>query len=508
MERTLIFLVLACKDAEWCAKLGEVLRQAGYVVLKAQSADEVLRLAALPAHVVLLQGSLVTVARHLKSDPFLVNIPVIVLADEACPHADRTLPSSVSEVEVLTSLRELIAKAPSLLPRPILFCIRELIDGLIAHVAILDSRGVILAVNDAWRTFALQNGGNPARLSEGANYLQTCKHLCVSEGESIHTFSDRLNRVLKGELESFSHEYPCHSPEEFRWFVAHVRRIRVAGTSFVLVSHENITNRKVIQDSLDRIEHRFYELLISISTGILVLDDQSRVVFCNPAIEELLGCPRSRLLERSLWEAIPELAKSTLPKAISGVLCNKSSLATEFFHPTTGIWIELVAHSNGSAIFVQLRNVTQQVQARLVREQQEANRVKQIERELLQLQQIISIPRQNGHSERLRDSVPELFREWIAYYKSVLDLALEQRVYRVSHQTSKRLKQLADQLCRANATPRDLIEIHTQAIQSLSSQATALRAQTYLEEGRLLLVELIGLLAPGYRALPRDEPCS
>ena len=50
----------------------------------------------------------------------------------------------------------------------------DVLDSLTAHIAVLDAEGSILAVNEGWRRFALENGGDADRCCVGANYLRTC----------------------------------------------------------------------------------------------------------------------------------------------------------------------------------------------------------------------------------------------------------------------------------------------------------------------------------------------
>ena len=53
---------------------------------------------------------------------------------------------------------------------------RATVDALSAHLAILDERGTILAVNRAWRDFAEANSapGSAPLVHEGVNYLDVC----------------------------------------------------------------------------------------------------------------------------------------------------------------------------------------------------------------------------------------------------------------------------------------------------------------------------------------------
>ena len=48
-------------------------------------------------------------------------------------------------------------------------------DALPEHICVLDETGTIVAVNKAWREFAVANGADPRRTDEGANYMAVCE---------------------------------------------------------------------------------------------------------------------------------------------------------------------------------------------------------------------------------------------------------------------------------------------------------------------------------------------
>ncbi len=108
-------------------------------------------------------------------------------------------------------------------------------------VAILDAEGCIVYVNPAWTRFALTNGlKNPAICGPGASYLDVC-HKAAAEGDSsARKIELRMQQVLAGTSQGFSHEYACNSPLEERWFVMEVRRLSTSGFSGALVLHERV----------------------------------------------------------------------------------------------------------------------------------------------------------------------------------------------------------------------------------------------------------------------------
>jgi PAS domain S-box-containing protein len=504
MDRALVFILVACSSDTLRSQLGAALRPAGFAVLKAATPDEALRQASAPARVAVLQGELVAVARHLREEPSLAAIPLVVIGEPSTPLADRALPGGVAPAEVLRHVRELIDASPlPTPPRPVVALFRDLIEGLTAQVAILDQRGVILAVNEAWRAFARDNGGNPSRLSEGACYLS----VCGGDQPEGREFAAGLRRALAGEVPEFVHEYPCHSPEEFRWFVARARRVHVGGAAYVLITHENITDRKRVEEALEQTNQRLSDILESLTDGYAAIDREGRFLFLNKAVERFLGRPRVELAARDLWQAAPELVKAGVRDELARAWARRSPVLLERYFPAGCCWAELYAYPTGEGFLLHLRDVTERVQAREAEARARAERVEQLEREVRHLQQVVAVSRAGAEPGRLRESAPELFRDWVAYYEEILELALEQRSYRVVNQTSERVRSLAERLAFAGASPRDLVELHTQALQARTRHGTPSRAQTYVEEGRLLLVELMGDLASCYRAAARGRTC-
>ena len=101
-------------------------------------------------------------------------------------------------------------------------------------------------------------------------------------------------------------------------------------------------------------------------------------------------------------------------------------------------------------------------------------------------------------SVSLQESKPDIFAELVQNYCEIMDLALDERVHKVEHNTSEKLAALARQLGFMQATPRDAIEIHTTALKEINTTA-ARKSQAYAKEGRLTILELMGYLTAYYR---------
>ena len=128
--------------------------------------------------------------------------------------------------------------------------LKSTLDGLSSHIAVLDDRGEIILTNKSYRDFAERNGIEPRAVSERTNYLATCDTASGAHSQEAGPFAEGIREVLSGKRRYFELEYPCHSPDEKRWFVGRVTPINGEGPRRVVVAHENITERKRAEEAL------------------------------------------------------------------------------------------------------------------------------------------------------------------------------------------------------------------------------------------------------------------
>ncbi|QAZ66477.1 PAS domain-containing hybrid sensor histidine kinase/response regulator [Solidesulfovibrio carbinolicus] len=171
-----------------------------------------------------------------------IDKPVLL---EACVHeqpAGREKPEPVPQLFLAVSDISARRKAEEALMESERFA-RGTLDGLSAHIAIVDEAGDILAVNSAWRAFADHASCTPGAVSEGANYFLACQGATGDEADTAGRIAQAIREVLAGRLPFFSLEYPCHSPTEKRWFQVRVTRFPGQGPARAVVAHENVTER-------------------------------------------------------------------------------------------------------------------------------------------------------------------------------------------------------------------------------------------------------------------------
>jgi PAS domain S-box-containing protein len=169
----------------------------------------------------------------------------------------------------------------------------ETIDALSAHLCVLDEKGNILMVNRAWREFAKANQFSAPNWGIGGNYLG---YIIEDKSEpAVFVFTSKLKSLFKGDTTAFQFEYPCHSPNEKRWFIAYATRFSETPLR-VAIAHENITERKLAEEAIRQSEERYRSLITTMAEGVVMLNRTGEVIACNPAAERILGLTQAQML--------------------------------------------------------------------------------------------------------------------------------------------------------------------------------------------------------------------
>jgi len=103
-------------------------------------------------------------------------------------------------------------------------------------VAIVDSDGTIRFVNAAWLAFSSSNGYLGTDFV-GVNYFDLCTSVEGAEKEQAELFGRGLRSVLERSEPTFEMVYPCHAPDNERWF----KGIVSPSDDGTIIAHVDIT---------------------------------------------------------------------------------------------------------------------------------------------------------------------------------------------------------------------------------------------------------------------------
>lgn len=134
---------------------------------------------------------------------------------------------------------------------------QAMINSLPAHIAMLDAESIVVDVNDQWRHFGEQNDSADEAFGVGSNYLSVCDAATGECGEEAALAAEGLREVLSGQKDSFALEYPCHAPDQPRWFRVVFNRLLPAPGQQVgaVAMHVDITERKLAEQELSRLAY-------------------------------------------------------------------------------------------------------------------------------------------------------------------------------------------------------------------------------------------------------------
>jgi PAS domain S-box-containing protein len=158
-------------------------------------------------------------------------------------------------------------------------------DALPHSAAVLDERGVIVAVNQTWKRLGREGGG---RCCLGVDYLAVCAATTGTDVEYAVRAAAGLRRLLGGEEATLELEYPCHSPQAQRWFLMTAHRLAAPARGLV-VAHTDITARKRGELERGAAELRLQLALEATGDGLWDWDLRTGLAHLSPGYFALSG---------------------------------------------------------------------------------------------------------------------------------------------------------------------------------------------------------------------------
>lgn len=124
----------------------------------------------------------------------------------------------------------------------------SILDTVSDQIAVIEWNGNIIFVNESWRIFARNNESSTEVDWLGQNYIDAVQFAANSGDEDARKLMIAFDHLKQGVLEEYYYEYPCHSPEELRWFLMSVKTLDIDGESVFVISHKDITERRLAEE--------------------------------------------------------------------------------------------------------------------------------------------------------------------------------------------------------------------------------------------------------------------
>ncbi len=178
-----------------------------------------------------------------------------------------------ARIEALAELRELF---------------QDSLDALTAFIAVLDEKGRIVAVNQAWRESVAGDRLFGSRIGEGSDYGLACSELAsvVADAPAIW---GAIRQVQDGQRQQHRLDYDCAPAAPDVWFQLGVSSFQSSKGRRVIVSHQEITDLKLSELRARESERNYRRFFEEDLTGDFVADGAGVLTDCNPAFARILG---------------------------------------------------------------------------------------------------------------------------------------------------------------------------------------------------------------------------
>ena len=191
---------------------------------------------------------------------------------------------------------------------------RAVLNSLPANIAVLDSTGMIRAINEEWQRFAEANSHAPAcSVGIGANYLEVSRRAAEDGSADAERALAGIQDVLAGKLHSFRMQYPWDSTAEKRWFHMLVTPLTGVTSGGVVIAHTDITERKQAQDAMREALQQLQLITDNMPAGVTRCSRDLRYVWVSRSYaawvrrtrpEEVAGRPILDVVSQEYYEAI------------------------------------------------------------------------------------------------------------------------------------------------------------------------------------------------------------
>jgi PAS domain S-box-containing protein/diguanylate cyclase (GGDEF)-like protein len=172
-----------------------------------------------------------------------------------------------------------------------------ILNALPAHIALLDTQGFIISVNEAWRRFASTNALQNPEYGIGLNYLETCESARGEAASEAHQVAEGIRSVLGGKVKRFSIEFLCHSPPDQRCFLLTVTPLGDDRAHGAVVMHVDVTT--------ERQNEQRTRLIVELALdALVVMDATGCITDWNTQAQKTFGWSREQVIGIPLIETI------------------------------------------------------------------------------------------------------------------------------------------------------------------------------------------------------------
>ena len=223
----------------------------------------------------------------------------------------------------------------------------DILDSLSSQIAVVDDAGVIVAVNEPWRRFSLENsitpGQSAAQTDVGTNYLSVCEIGSADASPELFGVRDGIQAVLDRQLPGYSVEYSCHTVERQRWFSMSATPLRSHGQG-VVIAHVDITERKKAEAALLDRDFKLSALVANSPSVLSLKHPDGRYALTNPNLQHIHHRSDAEIIGKTDFDLYPEEVAIRFRRSDELVLSTRTRHSIEEIVPVDGLSRTFISH--------------------------------------------------------------------------------------------------------------------------------------------------------------------
>lgn len=168
-----------------------------------------------------------------------------------------------------------------------LHVLEDVLDALPASLLLVDGNGRIISGNARWHVTARANGLDLPKAGIGANYLEVCDRAALIGDADAKTVAEGLRNVLAHRMLAFEAEYRMTMEGGDYWNRLIITALN--GQPGAVIQHVDTTEARREQQARMAALAHFKAIFDGALDGIVILDDDARIISANAAAAGILG---------------------------------------------------------------------------------------------------------------------------------------------------------------------------------------------------------------------------
>lgn len=186
--------------------------------------------------------------------------------------------SKLAQAEIEKNLEELRAAAERQ---------TAILNALPPNIVLLNEAGKIVAVNESWRKFTLENNLGVPKYGIDYSYIAISEKATGVDELSGKKIAEGIREVIAGTKNEFSLEYSCYLHQKKVWFQIIVAPLADKTKKGAVVLHVDITARKVAEELRIQSEANLQTIFENTDMAYVLCNAENKIVSFNTKAAEL-----------------------------------------------------------------------------------------------------------------------------------------------------------------------------------------------------------------------------